>query len=93
MLCPLHFRAEQGLHKKLTGTIHVMLAKNVAVLCLCPENLSEDEFTDNIVLSLTEKTHGKRVQANAEELSVINREMSYCGEVMYSTLEKQEIIY
>lgn len=31
-----------------------MLAKNVAVLCLCPESVSEDEFT-GIVLSLTEK--------------------------------------
>lgn len=71
----------------------MMLAKNAAVLCLCPESLNEDEFTDIVVLSLTEKTYGKIVQANAEERSVINREMSYCGEVLCSTLEKQEIIY
>lgn len=36
-----------------------MLAKNVAVLCLCPESVSEDEFTRIVVLSLTEKTHAK----------------------------------
>lgn len=58
MLCPLHFRVEQGLYKKPTDTIHVMLAKNVTVLCLCPESFSEDEFSDN-VLTLTEKIHGK----------------------------------
>lgn len=51
-----------------------MLAKNVAVLCLCPESMSEDEFTGIVVLSLTEKTHGKIVQANVEELSVIDRD-------------------
>lgn len=91
MLCPLHFRAEQGLYKKSTDTIHVMLAKNVTVLCLCPESFSEDEFTDNVVLSLTEKTHGKIVQANAEELSVINREMSYCGEVLCSHWKNEKL--
>lgn len=36
-----------------------MLAKNVAVLCLCPESVSEDEFTGIVVRSLTEKTHAK----------------------------------
>ena len=70
-----------------------MLARNVAVLCLCPESVSEDEFTGIVVLSLTEKTHGKTVQANVEELSVVDREMSHCGEVLCSALEKQEIIY